>query len=97
MTYLKRAASVYLGKPRRAPFLAGSGVSSASTVKNDFYTADVHIGRLQKLRPEFGVNPALLVGQRVDSLTNLENAARHLLRLSAEASGPEVQAGELIW
>ena len=31
---------------------------------NNLYIADVHIGRVQKLQPKPGVNPALLVGQR---------------------------------
>jgi peptidylamidoglycolate lyase len=33
--------------------------------ENNFYTADVHIGRLQKFRPKPGANPLQLVGQRV--------------------------------
>jgi peptidylamidoglycolate lyase len=33
--------------------------------ENNFYTADVHIGRLQKFTPKPGANPLQLVGQRV--------------------------------
>ena len=31
--------------------------------ENNFYTADVHVGRVQKYRPKPGANPAHLVGQ----------------------------------
>lgn len=31
--------------------------------EDNFYVADVHVGRVQKFRPKPGVNPALLVGQ----------------------------------
>ena len=33
--------------------------------ENNFYLADVHVGRVQKYTPKPGVNPALLVGQRM--------------------------------
>ena len=35
--------------------------------ENNLYTADVHVGRLQKLRPRPGAHPAQLVGQRVQA------------------------------
>ncbi len=34
--------------------------------ENNFYVADVHVGRLQKFAPKDGVDPARLVGQRAD-------------------------------
>ena len=34
--------------------------------ENNFYIADVHIGRIQKFRPKPGANPAELVGQRFE-------------------------------
>jgi peptidylamidoglycolate lyase len=33
--------------------------------ENNLFTADVHVGRLQKFRPKPGVDPRMLVGQRV--------------------------------
>ena len=34
--------------------------------ENNFYIADVHVGRIQKFRPKRGANPAQLVGQRLE-------------------------------
>ena len=34
--------------------------------ENNFYIADVHIGRIQKFRPKPGANPAEMVGQRFE-------------------------------
>jgi len=36
--------------------------------ENNLYIADVHVGRVQKFQPKPGVNPRLLVGQRVASV-----------------------------
>ena len=33
--------------------------------ENNLYISDVHVGRVQKYTPKPGVNPALLVGQRM--------------------------------
>jgi hypothetical protein len=37
---------------------------------NNLYIADVHVGRVQKFVPKPGVNPALLVGQRVSGASS---------------------------
>jgi len=34
--------------------------------ENNFYIADVHVGRIQKFTPKPGIHPARLVGQRAD-------------------------------